>query len=208
MVRSIIITVLCVVLFPGISFGQDVRATTEDGRPVVLKKDGTYKFVSPNRSSLSNHNLSYQKPDKSNAVISLKRDRFQIWYDPSIWQEQDTSNADKPTFVHKDGDIRALIVAERAEISMDTVKEIGISSAKKVAPDARITYEDKRLVNGTKVICVKIVGKTKGLPFVFLSYYYGGKAGVVQQMTYAPANLFAEYESDMLDFLNGLVIKE
>lgn len=207
MKRLILVAILIVFMSQGFCFAQDMRATTEDGRKVILKKDGTYRVVeSPKPSALGSQ--AYQKPVKATAVCKPKGDRFLIWYDPSVWREEDTTNSTKPSFIHKDGDIRAVDIAERIETSIEALKEIAVNNARQAAPDARVTFEENRVVNGKNLLCMKIEGTIKGIKFVYLSYYYAGRAGIIQHITYAPANLFSEYETDMTNFLNGLVINE
>jgi hypothetical protein len=207
MERLILGVVILAVLLHGVCYGQDTRATTEDGRKVILKKDGSYKFVDSPKPSTVKSPASYQKPEKATAVFMPKGDRFLIWYDPSVWRhEKKSSDSDKPSFEHRDGDIGAVVLAERVEMSLEDLKEMAIANAREAAPDIRVIFEENRVVNGKNVLCMKMQGTTQGIRFVYYGYYYAGKAGVIQHLTYAPANLFSEYESVMTEFLNGLVI--
>ncbi|HEY1406371.1 MAG TPA: hypothetical protein VF857_07165, partial [Spirochaetota bacterium] len=72
----------------------------------------------------------------------------------------------------------------------------------------RVIQEENRVVNGKNILCMKMQGTIDGIDFMYYGYYYAGKAGVIQHITFAPSNLFSEYEPDMLNFLNGLVINE
>ena len=42
---SVLIVILVVAVLQGQAYAQELRAKTEDGRQVVLKSDGTWKFV-------------------------------------------------------------------------------------------------------------------------------------------------------------------
>jgi hypothetical protein len=55
---------------------------------------------------------------------------------------------------------------------------------------------------------MKLEGTIEGVQFVYYSYYYAGKAGTVQLLTYTSQNLFSEFEPEMTEFLNGLVIND
>ena len=209
MVRLAGVVLLMILLFQGTCLSQDIRATTEDGRNVVLKKDGTYSFVEPSKTPVSTgKQLSYVKPAKSTAVFRPKGDKFLVWYDPSLWQEKKDGKSDKPSFRHKDGDIGAMVLAERIQIPLSTLKDLAIDNAREAAPDARVVSQENRVVNGRTVLCMKIQGTIQGIGFVYLGYYYAGQGGLIQHLTYAPLNLFSEYEKDMTDFLNGLVIND
>jgi hypothetical protein len=47
-----------------------------------------------------------------------------------------------------------------------------------------------------------------GIPFAFEGYYYGGKAGTIQILTYTGTNLVKEYDADFMEFLNGFRVME
>jgi hypothetical protein len=51
-------------------------------------------------------------------------------------------------------------------------------------------------------------GTIEGIQFVYYGYYYAGKAGTIQLLTYTSQNLFAEYKSEMTELLNGLTIND
>jgi hypothetical protein len=60
--------------------------------------------------------------------------------------------------------------------------------------------------NGKEILCMKIDGTIEQIPFRYYGYYYGGKQGTIQLLTYTGQGLFEKYEADFLDFLNGLEI--
>ena len=84
-----------------------------------------------------------------------------------------------------------------------------MGNAIKAAPDIKIAFEEQRKVNGAKILCLRLEGTVEQiLPVTWLGYYYTGKAGTFQVATFAPQNLFQEFEQDFFDFLNGLEITE
>lgn len=206
MARFLGILFSMMVLFEGVSFSQDIRATTDDGRTVILKKDGSWQFAKPSKSS-SEAGSVYQKPRKSSSVLKVKGERFLIWYDPSKWTQK-RSDASKTFFEYKDGDLYAMIIAERIGMTMEGLKEIAVKNALAAAPDAKVIFEETRTVNGNKVLCMRIEGTIKSIQFFYYGYYYTGKPGTIQVITYTSRNLFSEYQSEMADFLNGLVVNE
>lgn len=196
------------ILFEGISYSQGISATTEDGRKVILEKDGSWKFYSATKSSPTDTGGSYQKPEESTTVFKAKGDKFLLWFNPLKWQQKKSDDSDKPTFVHKDGDIYAMVIAERFTMAPEALKELAIKNALNVAPDTKVVHEESRIVNGKKVLCMRMDGTIDGVQFSYYGYYYAGKAGIVQLLTYTSQNLFSEYESEMTAFLNGLVIND
>jgi hypothetical protein len=125
-----------------------------------------------------------------------------------LWQEKPSDTPPKTTLVHKDGDVYVMIIYERIEMDPEALKNIAINNAKAASPDTKVTLDEERIVNGTKIHCMKMEGTIQSIKFIYYGYYYAGKAGTLQLLTYTYTNLISEYESDMSDFLNGLVIKE
>ena len=48
----------------------------------------------------------------------------------------------------------------------------------------------------------------QGIPISYINYYYSGKAGAVQVMAYTGQNLMDEYNTDLMDLLNGFEVYE
>ncbi|TAN39810.1 MAG: hypothetical protein EPN25_10170 [Nitrospirae bacterium] len=206
MTRLLCVLIFVLIPFAGLCFSQNIRATTEDGRVVTLKKDGTWQFLKKSSSSVPNTRGAYQKSDSATAVYKAKNDKIAIWYDPSKWHQKKSDNSSKPLFEHKDGDVDVMFLAERFAMDIDALKEMAITNAQAAAPDTKVTYEEKRLVNGKNILCMKMEGTIQTIHFIYYGYYYSGKEGTVQLLAYTSNNLFPEYESDLTEFLNGLVI--
>lgn len=208
MARFLGVLFFILILFEGLSFSQDIPATTEDGRKVILKKDGSWKFLSASKPSPAFTSGSYQKSEESTTVFKARGDKFLIWFNPLKWHQYKSADSDKPSFEHKDGDIYAMVIAERFAMTPEALKEMAIKHALQVAPDAKVTHEENRIVNGKKVLCMTMEGTIEGIQFIYYGYYYAGKAGIVQLITYTAQNLYPEYEPEMTEFMNGLVIND
>lgn len=67
--------------------------------------------------------------------------------------------------------------------------QLALENAKAVAPDAKITKQEYRIVNGNKVIYLEIDGTIQGINFKYLGYYYSNISGSTQYITYTGASL-------------------
>jgi hypothetical protein len=167
------------------------------------------KFSESDKSPMDKNSSSRQKPKKSSIVFKPKGDRFSVWYDPSVWHpKKESSDPDRTTFTHKDGDVGVIVIAERVEMTIEALKKVALDNATEASPDIKVTFEETRTVNGKNVLCMKMQGTVGNIKCNYYGYYYAGKVGVIQVIAYAPSNLYTEYESDMIDFLDGLVINE
>ncbi len=207
MMKQIIITIAAIMLcFVTVSaYSQQQRARTADGKEVILYPDGTWKHV---ETPVVHPPSSYSKPTSSNKLIKGKYGTYGIWIDDKKWKKSEVQFSPQAeySFVHTAGDGYAMIVPERIQMPLETLKSFALKNAQKAAPDARITFEEKRDVNDNKVLCMKIKGTIQSIPFTYLGYYYAGKAGTIQVITYTAQNLFAEFESDFTKFLNGFEV--
>ncbi len=83
-----------------------------------------------------------------------------------------------------------------------------LSSGKEGDPNARITFEEKRIVNGRPVLALELSTTMEGLPYTFFGYLYGGSAGSIAVLGIIPEPLFAKNKEEITEFLNGLEISD
>ena len=194
------------------TFSQEIKATTEDGRTVLLNPNGSWRY-SEDRKASAREDVDFPqffKPESATVLLKGKRVKYGLWYDRSKWlpdQNIDNTSAEYE-LTHVEGDRYVVIIPERLQIPLETLGIAAIANAKKAAPDTRIPFEEKRIVNGKKILCLRMDATIQGIPVSYINYYYSGKAGAVQLMTYTGQNLIEEYQSDMMDLLNGFEVYE
>jgi hypothetical protein len=158
--------------------------------------------ASSNRGSRTN-----QEPSTGTVFVKARKGSFGVWIDPQKWT-QDSSEEDpvKISFNHKTGDAYAMVISERIGLTTETLKSAAVVNAKKVMPDVKIVSEEKRVVKGKELVCLKLAGTLQGTPFIYYGYYYGGSEGTLQVVTATASNIFDEFKQDFDDFLNGTQI--
>jgi len=188
----------------------EIKATTEDGRQVLLNPDGTWQYVQPKVPPpvTQGDHVRYFKPESATVLLKGKRVTYGLWYDRNKWiVDRDIDNASAEyELTHVEGDRYVVIIPERIRIPLETLKIAAIANAKKVAPDIRVTFEETRIVNNSKILCLKLDATIQEIPVTYVNYYYSGKPGAVQLMAYTGQNLFVEYQQDLFDLLNGFEI--
>ena len=190
-----------------------IRARTEDGREVILRKDGTWTYANePAKDSKSPAKgpREYTKVKEAVQQYRGKRGTFAIWLVPGVWTEMKPINdMVEAQFRHKDGaEALAMVIAERLNVSRDALKNLVVTHLRRIDPKAKFVNEETRIVNGKEVLCMTTEANVQGIPFTYYGYYYAGKTGTVQVITFTGQNLFTDYKSDMEAFLNGLEIIE
>jgi hypothetical protein len=188
--------------------GKEIRATTDDGRRVVLRPDGTWvPLAKPVEATAPAASGRYSKPAGATRKVTAPVDDFVLWVDPARWTES-KREAGRIIFQHKNGQAYAMFITDPLSMPTDAMKNIVLVNARKADPDLRIVSEAKRNVNGRDVLCLQLQGKVQGLPFQYYGYYYGGSSGNLQVVTYTLQSAFAANEQDFADLLNGLVVSD
>jgi len=201
--------IFILIVFEGVGFSQ-TRATTEDGRTVILQKDGTWQLANVSKVPPAATKGTYQKPEKATQGFRPKDDPVVAWFDPQIWKRQ--QSIDEPPnkfgFIDRSGDVMGIVIVEGFAMSIDSLQNTIIETARNYASDFKVALEENRVVNGKKVLCMRIEETVQGIPVVAYGYYYAGKSSIVQLTTVSPQNRFSKYEVEMTEFLNGLVIND
>lgn len=134
--------------------------------------------------------------------------KYGIKYDTSKWVLTNAPEGDPAEyyFEHKDGDVYAMVVPERVEVPIDTLKNAALGNAQAADPNAKVTSEEKKTVNGKEMLSIKMSATIEGYNFSYHGYYYTGSIGSIQFLAYTVDQLMPQYEKDIEELLNGLEI--
>jgi hypothetical protein len=98
-----------------------------------------------------------------------------------------------------------MIITEKVEIPLETLKLIALENGKAAASDLKIVKEEYRTVNGLKVLLLQLNGTMQGIKFSYYGYYFSSPNGTVQFITYTSQKLLDSYEPESEKLLNGFV---
>jgi len=187
-----------------------IKAVTETGDEVILYSDNTWNYVNDSLSikkEIKTNEVPFIKDKNSKFLVKSKKIGIGLWINPKKWSfERSSSNdATEFTFTLRNEDLYGMLIVEKTEIPLLSLKEIALSNAKEVASNVKVEKEEFRTVNGIKLLMMQLSGVTQGIKFKYYAYYYSSKKGVVQLVTYSSENLFDEYNRDMDVFINGFV---
>ncbi len=201
------LTCLCCLLNGRALAQTATHARTDTGKDVILYPDGTWKFAP--EEAPPKGDSSYGKSASALKAYKPQRGDFTIWYDETKWQLEVRRNDDGNGHLRLLGtDGYAMVISEGLFIPIASLKKIALDNARAAAPDSRVVSEETRTVNGKEVLCLVIEGTVEQIPFTYYGYYYGGKQGTIQLITFTGQSLFAKYKKDFTDFLNGLEIQD
>lgn len=182
-----------------------VRATTDDGRHIIIYDNGTWKPLS---DTLSAPLSMYTKPETATASVNGKEVLYRQYFDPAKWQADLTSINDikEYAFSLKEDFVFGMVVPERVQMDMALLRAAVMDNAVSASKDMRIIAEEACMVNGNYAEKVIMKGTVDGKPFTYYCLYYTGSRGVVQVITYCNSNIFERHKSTMAAFLHGFTL--
>lgn len=195
------------------SAAGQVRAVTSNGDEVILNTDGTWKYTNDstqNFSKIDTNKVEFLKNAAASFLVKSNRIIYGVYIDPKKWSftKSDASEASEFVFTLKEKDAYGMLISEKIEMPIETLKEAALANAKEAAPDIKITKEEYRKVNNNIILLMQMEGTIKGIKFTYLGYYFSSAKGTVQLLTYTSGNLLNEYKKDLEEFLNGFVVIE
>ena len=196
------LTLIMIPFAAGLALSQTpLRARTESGREVILSPDGTWKYATEEPHSIA------PRSTEGKTLFKAPQGNFGIWYDPAKWTvRQDADSEGRIHFKLKRGDAYALVLIEEIPVPTRNLKSVALANAKEAASDAKITFEGTTTIDGKEVLILKMDGTVQEIPFRYYGYYYGGKNGTIQVLSFTGQAIFQKYEDEFTEFLNGLVI--
>ena len=185
-------------------------AITDTGEEVLLYENGTWEYKKDdliNGEKISFNRRQFKKNNKSSFLLKSKKTDVAVWINPGKWTF--TNAKENPDaeyeFQLKNEDAYGLLITERIEIPLVSLRNIALENAKSAAPDIQIVNEEFRNVNGNKVLMLEMEGSIEGIELTYYGYYYSNENGTNQLITYTSQNLFSAYRRDLSDLLNGMV---
>jgi hypothetical protein len=187
-----------------------INAITETGENVLLYKNGIWKYADDSlniKTKILKNDKLFVKDHNSTFLVKSSKTNIGVWINPKKWRfsKSDPNSPSEYKFQLKDSDLYGMLIAEKTLIPLESLTEIAFQNAYDAAPDIKIVKKEYRNVNGLKVIMMQMKGTIKGIKFIYYGYYYSGKDGSFQFLTYTSQNLFSEYKASMEKLLNGLV---
>ena len=186
------------------------KAITDTGEEVILKGDGTWEYSDKAQKAtniIETNKKIFERSRDSSFLLKSTKNNSAYWINTDKWSFRKGKNNTEAEYVFqlKGKDLHAMLLSEGVEIPLESLGNIALTNAQKVAPDSKSIKQEFRIVNGKKVLYIEINGTIQGIKFTYLGYYYSDASGSTQLVTYTGTSLVDKYKSEIDDFLNGLV---
>jgi hypothetical protein len=188
-----------------------IKALTDNGDEVLLNSDGTWKYINDsnyNANKIDTNKIDFLKSKEATFLVKSTKTNCGIYINPKKWffEKSKATDASEYEFTLKNEDVYAMIVAEKIEMPIESLRLVALENAKEAAPDIKIINQEYRNVNGNIVLQMQMAGTISGVKFTFLGHYYSFPNGTIQFLTYTATSLFIEHKKELEDFLNGFVV--
>lgn len=194
------------VCFAAVMAKAQIKATTEEGRSVILKQDGTWSYDSTTVANADSGVKVFTKPAVDTKCLKSEKVSYDFCYNPAAWQISGFKlNQDAEfSLVHKKGDAYAMIITERIGFELEMFKNALVERLKSVSSESTVLLEERVVVNGIPAYHVRAQAKLEGLVFMYDSYYISDENGAIQLTAFTGKNIFKQYEKDFIQLLNGI----
>jgi hypothetical protein len=202
--------ILFFLLLASLHTSAQIKALTDDGREVILYKNGTWKFLKGDQAKQDSIRISgktYSKIPAQTFLVKSKVADVGIYINPQDWKFKiGTSNGDNEySFNFKNDVAFAFLITEKLQFDYEALRNVALSNARNVGPDLQEVLAEFRTVNGRKVLCLKFQCTVQEIPLAYFGYYYSSANGTAQLLAASTQQQFPEIEGKIEEFLNGMV---
>ena len=162
--------------------------------------------------------IQYSKPRASTKLIRGEKVDYELWVDKNKWEiygSKDTAFIDFRNMLGSQGTGLSHVLRHISGESMAIIQEIpkpidfeilhqALSESLSMGKGS-IVSENIRRVNGSDILYIKWLENLGTSKIIWLSYYLSNKTGHMRLAGGTTEGLLAEYESDIIELLNGLV---
>ena len=203
---------LIIILIPFVCIAQQT-AITQTGEEVILYVDGTWKYKYTEDAETYEIPMSkkrFKKDKNATFLLKSKVINMGFWLNPKVWSFENATDNNEAEYdlTLRGEDLYAMIISEKVEIPLETLKGIAYENGLAVSPDLQIIDQEYRMINGQKVLYLKMYGTIQGIKFAYFGYYFSNETGTLQYICYTSQNLIEKYEDVCEELLNGLVVIE
>jgi hypothetical protein len=148
----------------------------------------------------------FRRPDSASRELKGKAVPYSFWVGDS-WQSVEPSNPLEQEFElrHADRSRFALVIPTRFRVPPTALRKRLEDNLRARDRDARVTYEERRRVNGAEIVYVNADMTLDQTPVAMAAYLWSGPQGSVQVIVIVPRDDFPLLRPESEEFLNGFV---
>ena len=184
----------------------------------VMTAVGVMSCASKPEIFLINSGIQRSKPQDSAESIKGRKVDYELWFNKSKWRILDP-DSDIYKELEKQGGKMSETFGDVLVHHSDNVLGLTLENKKPTAlkevarnfnnwtysKGDQLLSQEIRTINHNEVLFIKTIGRSANATSIKLFYYLTNKTGTAVVYVYKTQLLFARYESDIFNLLNGLV---
>lgn len=185
-------------------------AVTQTGEQVTLYNDGTWVYVHKdtiNTNEILINSNKFSKSDSSDFLLKSTRLNIGCYFNPKKWSFKRGEDTDAAEYEINDipTGLYGMMITEKLDLPLESLANIALDNARDAAPDVKVMQKEYRIVNGLKVLMMRMTGTIQNIKFSYYGYYYSTAHGATQFLVYSSADIVDQHIADIEVLLNGLV---
>ncbi len=185
-----------------------IETQTNEGKDILLLPDSTWQYKSEADTSY----VHFFKPEKSTKKLSDSTRPYSLWINENEWEviEKKDSSLGFADYIleSKNSNVQAMVIFNDKKIEPAVLINNAVEKARKINPNAGLVDKQERIINGSKILAMRMKVFRQNRALDYYNYYYSGGVGTIQVITFVPEEEFESSEDEMLNLLNGLVVYE
>lgn len=151
----------------------------------------------------------HKRSDEARTHVPAPSGNFAVWLDDRVWKRKSPGEQEnRIELSHTNGQAFGAIIGEPLQFPQDALVNVALTNARAQDPDAQVTKQERRMVNGQEVLMIEMDATINKTPFHFYGYYYSDESGTVQVVTWTTRVAFERNRAVFTELLDGLEIKE
>ncbi|HZV44349.1 MAG TPA: hypothetical protein VFF90_07715 [Saprospiraceae bacterium] len=189
---------------------SQMMGVTDTGDKVVLYSDGRWVYAERDtvrEEEIPTNSKAFKKSKDADFLLKSQRTETGFWLDPKTWTftTPESDAAAEYELDHENGSLYGLVITENLDLSLTALANIALQNAREAAPDIKVTDKEYRMVNGKKVLMMRMVGTIQEIRFSYFGYYYTAPGVSVQYLVYTSETFMEENLTAVEELLNGFV---
>jgi hypothetical protein len=140
--------------------------------------------------------------------LTLPSGQTVLEFDKSKWKLMGSPQVGRYFLAHRSDEAFAQLIWESLAFPLDNLPDMGLKNLKFEDPDPSVTLRKRVKVNGLEMAQMNVDANVRGLALTYHNYYYSGKVGTVQIMTWTKQGDMEKHEKELFDFVKGFHVSE
>lgn len=131
-----------------------------------------------------------------------------LWLNPAKWTWVKSSSEDAKSFIYHTGLAQARFISKPGGTEPERQLEDALAKIRENDPEARLIFNERRLVNGAEMLCIQIeTALSDESKAVYYGYLYGDESRTIQAFVITEREILSKHFRHFTALLDGLTVE-